>query len=177
MSPSRRRMIAGVRFANAGRGFDERVEHGLQVEGRAANDLEHIRGRGLLLQQFAQLVEQPRILDGDDGLRGEILHQLDLLVSKREHLLAVNGDRADELVFLEHRHDEQGTNAGDFDGGDRQRDRLAGTTGRRAYRQPATGWRRSAHVPGRSVPGRYRSLRCATDRPMPVAGRHASQPS
>ena len=37
-------------------------------------------GRGLLLQRFgeivgalAQLVEQPRILDGDDGLSGEVL--------------------------------------------------------------------------------------------------------
>ena len=29
----------------------------------------------------AQLVEQPRVLDGDDGLGGEVLHQLDLLVA------------------------------------------------------------------------------------------------
>ena len=39
----------GVRLANAGCGFDERIEHGLQVEGRAADDLEHVRGRRLLL--------------------------------------------------------------------------------------------------------------------------------
>ncbi len=32
---------------------------------------------------LAQLVEQPRVLDGDDGLRGEVLHQLDLLVGER----------------------------------------------------------------------------------------------
>ena len=36
---------------------------------------------------FAQLVEQPRVLDGDDCLGGEILYQLDLLVREREHLL------------------------------------------------------------------------------------------
>src|SRR5262245_6979665 len=51
----------------------QRVEHGLQVERRAANDLEHVGGGGLLLQRLAQLVEQPRVLDGDDGLTCEVL--------------------------------------------------------------------------------------------------------
>ena len=44
----------------------------------------------------AQLVEQPRVLDGDDRLRGEVLHQLDLLVGERPHLLAVDDDGADQ---------------------------------------------------------------------------------
>ena len=39
---------------------------------------------------LAQLVEQPRVLDGDDGLRGEVLHQLDLLVGERADLLAID---------------------------------------------------------------------------------------
>ena len=43
-------------------------QHRLQIEGRAADDLEHVGGGGLLLQRFAQLVEQARVLDGDDGL-------------------------------------------------------------------------------------------------------------
>ena len=34
----------------------------------------------------AQLVEQPRVLDGDDGLVGEGLDQLDLLVGEGLHL-------------------------------------------------------------------------------------------
>ena len=51
----------------------QRVEHRLQIEGRAADDLEHVGGGGLLLQQLAQLVEQAGVLDGDDGLVGEIL--------------------------------------------------------------------------------------------------------
>ena len=60
-------------------------------------------GRGLLLSSqivgaLAQLVEQPRVLDRDHGLGGEVLHQLDLLVGERPHLLAVDGDRADQLV-------------------------------------------------------------------------------
>ena len=35
----------------------------------------------------AQLVEQPRVLDGDDRLGGEIRHQLDLFIGKWARLL------------------------------------------------------------------------------------------
>ena len=49
--------------------------------------LQHIRRRRLLLQRLgkvgralAQFVQQPRVLDGDYGLGGKILHQFDLLV-------------------------------------------------------------------------------------------------
>ena len=38
--------------------------------------------------RFAQLIQQPRILDGDDGLGGEILHQGDLFVGEWTNLLA-----------------------------------------------------------------------------------------
>ena len=69
---------------------------------------------------FAQLVEQTRVLDGDHGLSGEIRDQLDLLVAERADLLAVDGDDADQLVVLEHRDREQGADAGDLDRGDRQ---------------------------------------------------------
>ena len=62
--------------------------------------LEHFRGRRLLLQRLPQLVEQPRVLDGDDGLGGKILHQFDLLVGKGARFLAVNIDSADQLVSL-----------------------------------------------------------------------------
>ena len=59
--------------------------------------LQHFGGRGLLLQRFGQLAvrcasEQPRVLDRDDGLVGEVCHQLDLLVGKRPHLLAEDGE-------------------------------------------------------------------------------------
>ena len=53
--------------------FSKRIEHGLQIERRAADDLEHVGGGGLLLQRLPQFVEQPRVLDGDDGLGGEVL--------------------------------------------------------------------------------------------------------
>ena len=83
---------------------------GSQLARRAGDDLQHLAGRGLLLQRLgeivgalAQFVEQPRVLDGDDGLRGEVLHQLDLLVGERTHFLAVDDDGADQFLLLEHR--------------------------------------------------------------------------
>ena len=41
-------------------------------------------------RRFAQLVEQPRVLDGDDRLRSEVLDQLDLLIGEWPHFLAIN---------------------------------------------------------------------------------------
>src|SRR6516225_2338833 len=52
----------------------QRLKHCLEVEGRAADDLEHICSGRLLLQRLAQLVEQAGVLDGDDGLVGEVLN-------------------------------------------------------------------------------------------------------
>jgi hypothetical protein len=72
-----------VRLAEARCRLGQRIEHRLQIEGRAAYDLEHVGGGGLLLQRFAQLVEQARVLNGDDGLRGKVLDQLDLLTGGR----------------------------------------------------------------------------------------------
>ncbi len=45
----------------------------------------------------------------------KFVHQLDLLVGERPDLLAIDGDGADQLILLEHRHDEQVSRAGDFD--------------------------------------------------------------
>ena len=64
---------AELGLANARRVFQHGLEHGLEVARRARDDLQHLGGRGLPLQRLAQLVEQPRVLDGDDGLAGEIL--------------------------------------------------------------------------------------------------------
>ena len=58
---------------------------------------------GKVVGPLTQLVEQPCILDGDDSLCCEVLEQLDLLIGKWAHLLAVNDDRPNEFAFLEHR--------------------------------------------------------------------------
>src|SRR6266536_1303869 len=72
--------------------------------------LSNIGGGGLLLQGFAQIfrslsqfVEQPRVLDGDDGLVCKTRDQLDLLVGERAYLGAIDGDPSDDLTLLEHR--------------------------------------------------------------------------
>src|SRR6516225_4509475 len=43
-----------------------------------------------IIRALPQLVEQPGILNGDDGLGGEILHQRNLLIGERPNLLAVD---------------------------------------------------------------------------------------
>ena len=54
------------------------------------------------------LVEQARVLDGDDGLGGEARNQLDLLVGERADLLAKEVEGADQLALLQHWDAEQG---------------------------------------------------------------------
>jgi len=44
--------------------------------------LENVGGSGLLLEGFAQFVEQARVLNRDHGLVGENLEQIDLSVSE-----------------------------------------------------------------------------------------------
>ena len=73
-----------------------------------ADDLEHIRGSGLLLQQFPQLVEEPRVLDGDDGLIGEGLEQGDLSLGEELDLGAAQRDRADRDAFPHQGHAKDG---------------------------------------------------------------------
>ena len=78
-----------------------------------SNNLQHLRSRRLLLQRFreivgalAQLAEQPRVLDGDDGLGREICQQLDLFGAERTYLLPIDGDGADQFTLLEQRDEE-----------------------------------------------------------------------
>ena len=50
----------------------------------------------------------------------KLLNQLDLLVGERTDLLAIDGDGADELILLEHGHENQCVDAGDIDCGNSQ---------------------------------------------------------
>ena len=77
--------------------LDDSVEHRLHVRGRAADDAEHLGGCRLMLQglpQFCiallQFFEQPHVLDGDDGLVGEGLEQLDLFLEKGRTSVRLN---------------------------------------------------------------------------------------
>src|SRR6516164_2622119 len=98
------------------------LQHGLeywfQLARRRTDNFQHLGGRGLLLQRLgevgsalAQFVEQARVLDGDNGLGGEILHQRNLFVGEPSNLLAVNGEGADQNIVLEHWNANRGSRA------------------------------------------------------------------
>src|SRR6516165_1093597 len=53
---------------------------------------------------MAQLVQQARILDSNDCLVREVLHQRDLLFGKGAHFLAVDHNHANQLISPDHRH-------------------------------------------------------------------------
>ena len=72
---------------------DDGRQHGFQVD-RGVDRLADLAERAQLADRLreivgarAHLVEQARVLDGDDGLVGEVRHQLDLLVGEGPHLL------------------------------------------------------------------------------------------
>ena len=73
-----------------------------------------------MLQRLAKLVEQARVLDGDDGLAGEVRDQLDVLVGEGAFFLAIDGDGADQLALLQHRHGNQGADPRDIHSSNRQ---------------------------------------------------------
>src|SRR3974377_1900719 len=88
-----------VRITQARSRLDQRIQHRLKVESRAADDFEDIGSGCLLLQRFgevvsalAQLVEQPGVLDRDDGLSGENLYQFNLLVQEWAYPLAIQNN-------------------------------------------------------------------------------------
>src|SRR5262245_45969936 len=72
-------------LTKSGGRFDQRVKYGLQVECRAADDLENVRGRRLLLQRLAQLIQEPNVLDSNDCLIGESSNELNLFLGKWPH--------------------------------------------------------------------------------------------
>src|SRR5262249_5239104 len=58
-----------------------------------------------------ELPEQPHVLDGDHGLVGEGLQELNLLVGKGTNLLASNQDPPDGVALSKQRHGKHGSMA------------------------------------------------------------------
>src|SRR5262249_32647175 len=110
---------AELGLADARRLLQHGLEHWLQLAGRTADDLQHLRSRSLLLQRLpqivgalTQLIEESRVLDCDDGLGSKVLDQLDLLTGEGADLLPIDIDIADQFVVLEHRDDEERASSG-----------------------------------------------------------------
>ena len=89
-------------------------KHWLQLAGRRTNDAQHIGSGRLLLQGLPQFIEQTRILDGDDGLGGEVLYQGNLFFREGPNLLTVDDDDANQYIVLEHRHVNDGSRAAEL---------------------------------------------------------------
>ena len=68
-----------------------------------------------MFQRFPQFVEQPRVLDGDYGLRSEIRDECDLLFVEWPNLCSIDRDDTDDRIRLEHRHAKIGSDATDID--------------------------------------------------------------
>src|SRR5262245_28378511 len=49
---------AAIRLAQANRRLNQRIQDCLEIESRPTNNLQHVSGRGLLLEGFPQFVEQ-----------------------------------------------------------------------------------------------------------------------
>src|SRR4029078_6220726 len=84
--------LAKPGLANIRRVLQDGIKYWSQFARRGADDFEHVSGGDLLLERCPQLVEQPRILNCNNGLGGEILHQIDLLVAEGTDFLAITRD-------------------------------------------------------------------------------------
>jgi len=97
--------------AQACSGSYKSVEHRLKIESRAADDLQHLGGRGLLVQCLGQLVralllgiEEAHVLDCDHRLVSECLQQSYVGAGEWSDLLTGNGDCSNRIPVTQHRH-------------------------------------------------------------------------
>src|SRR5262249_26702075 len=81
-------------FAETMRLLQYRLEHRLEVAGRAVDDLQDLGGCGLLLQRLARLGDETRVLDRYHSLRGEALQERDFSLGEKLDLLAGGDDLA-----------------------------------------------------------------------------------
>src|SRR5215831_6420771 len=88
------------------------VKHRLKVESRTTDDLEHVGGGSLLLQGLAQFIEQSRVLDGDNGLRGEVGKQLNLFIGELTHFSPIDSNCSEVLPLFQHWDDYQAPESG-----------------------------------------------------------------
>ena len=93
----------------------DRLEHRVDVRRGAADHPQDLGGGGLLLQGLGhlpvarlELLEQPRVLDGDRRLVGKGLQERDLPIGERPHLEPVGEEHTEQLAGAEHGDGEDG---------------------------------------------------------------------
>jgi hypothetical protein len=91
---------AAVGVAELRRRCDEGVQHRLQVEGRAADRLQYVGGRRLLLERFPELIRQPRISYGDHRLARERFQDRHLPTAAPEKSFTPLGTMASNTGFV-----------------------------------------------------------------------------
>src|SRR5262249_37442746 len=91
--------------------LDQSVEHRLEIESRATDDLENVARRGLVFERLLQiagaglqLIEQPSILHRDHRLVGKGAHQFDLPLAKWLDPLPRETNRAEHGPLAQQRH-------------------------------------------------------------------------
>ena len=110
----RRKIVPRLPRARRTAGVDERLQDRLKIEHRPADDLQHVGGRRLLLQRLLEiasarlhLVEQAHVLDGDDGLIGEGLQEVDLALGEWASLPTCDHEYADNGIVALHRDSQR----------------------------------------------------------------------
>src|SRR5215468_4485478 len=109
-----------IGIAQARRRLDQRIKHPLQIEGRPADDLQDVGGGRLLFQSLCQLarprlhlLEQPRVLDSDDGLVCKDRHQLDLSRREGRNPRAIQREQAHRPAIAHERYAQHAARARD----------------------------------------------------------------
>jgi len=96
--------VAKAGLAQTHRFFEHHVEDGRKIAGRGVDDAKHLSGGGLLLQGFAGLGQQPRVLYRDDRLRSEVLDERDFPVAERPNFKADSSDHAEQRTVFAQWH-------------------------------------------------------------------------
>ena len=83
------------------------LEYRLRVGDRAADHAQDLGGRGLPLERLVGLVEQARVLDGDQRLVAEGLGERNFLAVESSGLLAEDRQGADRFAVAQQRNGER----------------------------------------------------------------------
>src|SRR5262245_49156303 len=79
------------------------LHYRLQIRRRPGDDAEDFTGRSLLLQRFFEFLEQPHILNRDDGLVGEGFEKRDLLLGEGSNFCTANRNHSNRCSLPQQR--------------------------------------------------------------------------